>query len=222
MKNSFESIIEKSELSNGIRIVTERMPFVRSASLGIFVQAGSANETENQYGLAHFLEHMLFKGTHKRSAKDIAMSLETLGGGLNGATGKELSMYNSYSLAEHLPVAIDVLFDMLFHSVFDEEAIQVEKQVVLSEMMHSLEDPEEFSFDQFYQQLFPEHPLGSFIYGTRENILNFTQQDLLDFQEHYYSPNRMVVSAAGDVDHSQIVRWVEEQFINFDKKQTAR
>ncbi len=204
--------LEKTQLPNGIRVVTERMPFLRSVALGVWVHAGSSNESLDNNGIAHFLEHMFFKGTTNRSAKEIAQSLESLGGGLNGSTGKEVSVYNAYILAEDLGVAVDVLADLIQNSTFTESDIELEKQVILAEMAHAQEDPEELVFDHFYKNLFPNHPLGYFIYGTELNIIRFCRSDLADFMQNNYTPQRMIFAAAGNVDHNHFVELVDKYF----------
>ncbi len=204
--------VQRTILDNGIRVVTERMPFVRSAALGVWVRAGSGNETPETNGIAHFLEHMFFKGTTNRSAKDIAQSLEALGGGLNGSTGKEVSVYSAHVLDEHVEQAVDVLADLIQNPTFEPSDIELEKQVVLAEMAHAKEDPEELTFDNFYKNMFPHHPLGYFIYGTEENIIKFSQADLHAFRSVEYTPDRMVVSAAGNVDHDDFVRYADAHF----------
>ncbi len=204
--------VQRTQLENGIRVVTERMPFVRSAALGVWIRAGSGNETRENNGVAHFLEHMLFKGTTTRTAKEIAQSLESLGGGLNGSTGKEVSLYSAHVLDEHLELAVDVLADLVQHPVFDPGDIELEKQVILAEMRHAKEDPEELTFDHFYQNMYPEHPLGYFIYGTEENILKFSASDLHAFRMSEYTADRMVIAAAGNVNHDEFVQFVNSYF----------
>jgi predicted Zn-dependent peptidase len=206
--------VQRTILDNGIRVVTERMPFVRSVALGVWVRAGSGDETLDNNGIAHFLEHMFFKGTTRRTAKEIAQSLESLGGGLNGSTGKEVSVYSAHVLDEHVEIAVDVLADLIQNPKFETSDIELEKQVVLAEMAHAKEDPEELTFDNFYQNMFPHHPLGYFIYGSEENIVKFSQTDLENFRATEYTPDRMVVAAAGNVKHDEFVRHVTFHFSN--------
>jgi predicted Zn-dependent peptidase len=207
-----EEKVRRTVLNSGIRVVSERMPFVRSVSLGVWARAGSSDETLENNGIAHFFEHMLFKGTARRSAKEIAQSLESRGGGLNGATGKEVSSYTAQVLDEDIPLAVDVLADLLQFPKFDPTDIELEKQVVLSEMALANDDPEELAFDHFYKNLFPHHPLGYFIYGCEENVRKFKRQDLVSFLEKNYTHDRLVVSAAGNVDHDEFVQLVEAAF----------
>jgi len=188
------------------------MPSVRSISLGVWVRAGSGNETPENNGIAHFLEHMLFKGSHSRTAKEIAQSLESRGGGLNGATGKEISSYTAHILDQDLPLAVDVLSDLILNPRFDPSDINIEKQVVLAEMANAGEDPEELILDHFYQNLYPNHPLGYFIYGTEKNIRQFERPSLDSFLNHHYTTENTVVAAAGNVRHDQLVELVERYF----------
>mgnify|MGYP005846870581 CR=1 FL=1 len=209
---SSEEFVCRTVLDGGIRVVSERMPSVQSVSVGIWVRAGSADETIDNNGIAHFLEHMLFKGTNRRSAKELAACLESRGGGLNGATGKEVSSYTAQALAEDLPIAVDVLADLVQNPRFDPADIELEKGVVLAEMALAQDDPEELAFDHFYQNLFPKHPLGYFIYGRKENVRRFQRDDLLSFLQKYYSADRLVAAAAGAVDHEQFVRLIADAF----------
>lgn len=207
------SVVERTELDNGIRIVSERMPFVRSVSIGVWVAAGVVNETLENNGTSHFLEHMLFKGTHKRNAQEIAQSLEIYGGGLNGSTGKEASIYTAHILDEQLELAIDVLTDLIQNPKFNAKDIALEKNIVFSEINHSKEDPEELLFDNFYQNVFFDHPLGYFIHGSEEIISNFNSEHLQNYLDTFYSPNKLVFSVAGNVDHQKVVDLVSKYFV---------
>ena len=209
MKNetmfSGDGQVRRTVLDNGIRIVTERMPFVRSVAVGVWVHAGSGDESLQNNGIAHFLEHMLFKGTKTRDAKTIARSLESLGGALDASTGKEISFYTAHILNENLELAVDVLSDLLQNPLFDKNDIELEKQVVLAEMAGAQDEPEEMVFDHFYKNVYPRHPLGYFIYGVEENIRRFTRHDLKSFKRSRYAPSSTVVSAAGNIEHDSFV-----------------
>ncbi len=202
----------KTVLDNGLRVISESMTSVRSVSLGIWVRAGSVNEGTYNNGISHFLEHMLFKGTVHRTARDIATSLEAFGGSLNGSTGKEISLYTAYVLDEHLPLAVEVLSDMIQNPLFLETDLQVEKDVVLSEISQAREDPEEMIIDYFYQSMFPDHPLGTFIYGTEDNIKKFKSHDLFHYLKNQYTTPRIVFAAAGNVNHDRLVELVQTHF----------
>ncbi len=202
---SMDSIVRRTELQNGIRIVTERMPFVRSVSIGVWVEAGTIDETIENNGISHFLEHILFKGTTSKSAMEIASSLESLGGGINGSTGKEFTIYTAQVLDENVDIAIDVLSDLIQHPLFDKTDMELEKSVVIAEINHAQEDPEELLMDLFYQKIFPEHPLGYFIYGSKENVQSFTQDDLIRYRQNLYTSNHFIFSAAGNIEHEEFV-----------------
>jgi len=205
----------KSTLKNGMRVVTEYMPHVRSVSLGVWIEAGSRDETAENSGISHFIEHMLFKGTEKRNTMDIAGSLEDVGGQLNAFTSKELSCYSAHILDEHLPLAIDVLSDILLHSRFLSQDIQKEKLVILNEIDHYRETPEEIVFEKFYENMFPEHPLGYLIYGTEKTISKFSRADILNYLKNNYTQGRIVIAAAGNLIHDEFVSTIETKFAGF-------
>jgi len=204
------SAVKVTRLPSGLRVVSEHMSRVRSVSVGIWVRSGSAFETPQTNGISHFMEHMVFKGTRSRSAREIARSIESVGGSLNASTGKELSVYNAIVLDAHLPLAVSVLSDLLQHPRFAEREIALEKQVVLTEINHALEDPEEMVIDILYQSIFHDHPLGFFIYGTPQNVRRFTRSDLLHHLRKSCSPDNMIFAAAGNVEHQQFVRLVQQ------------
>lgn len=204
--------VNRTELDSGVRIITDRMSHVRSVSIGVWIRVGSSNETIQNNGISHFLEHSLFKGTKKRSARQIAQSLESLGGSLNASTGKEISLYTAYILDEHYSIAVEVLSDLLQNPRLAKKDIELEKNVVLSEIKHSLEDPEELTIDNFYQNLFRNHPLGFQIQGTPENIINFNKNDLLRFMREEYTADRIVFAAAGNIEHKRFVDRVNMYF----------
>ncbi len=207
-----KTTIRKSVLDNGVRVITERMPFVRSVSLGVWIRVGSANESAETNGISHFLEHMLFKGTKKRTALEIASSLESLGGYINGSTGKEISVFNAHILDEHIETAIDVLTDLLLNPKFGKKELDLEKSVVMAEISHAKEDPEEMVLDLFCQNVFPDHPLGFFIYGTESNVNGFSQKALFSHLHDQYTCDRTVIAAAGNVEHERFVEMVAERY----------
>ncbi len=203
---------KKTVLPGGLRIVSEYIPHVRSVSLGVWVQTGTRDELPEENGISHFIEHMMFKGTKRRKASDIAESLEAFGGHLNAFTGKELTCYYAHILDEHLPLAIDVLADMLTDSVFDSEEMAKEKSVIIEEI-NSVEDtPEDWIQDLFMRDLFPQHALGFSTLGTREIISALQREQQLDYIRRHYAQNRLLVAAAGNVDHADLVAQVGERF----------
>jgi predicted Zn-dependent peptidase len=203
---------QKTVLPGGLRLVSEHIPHVRSVSLGVWVQTGTRDELPEENGISHFIEHVMFKGTKRRKASDIAESLEAVGGHLNAFTGKEMSCYYAHVLDEHLPIAIDVLADMLTNSVFDAEEIAKEKLVIIEEI-NSVEDtPEDLIQDLFMRDLFPQHALGFSTLGTREIISNLNRDQLFAYTRRHYTQNRMLVAAAGNVAHDDLVALVGERF----------
>ncbi len=213
MQNTIDTAIhQKTVLPGGLRIVSEYMPHVKSVSLGVWVQNGTRDERPEENGVSHFIEHMMFKGTKRRKASDIAESLEAFGGHLNAFTGKELTCYYAHFLDEHLPLAVDVLADMLSESVFDAEEMAKEKSVVIEEI-NSVEDtPEDLVQDYFMRDLFPEHALGYSTLGTREIVSAFERDQLFDYTRRHYPQSRLLVAAAGNIQHADLVAQVGERF----------
>ncbi|MBN1352195.1 insulinase family protein [candidate division KSB1 bacterium] len=207
-----DSSYRKTVLSNGLRIITERMPHLRSVSVGYWIVVGSRDETIENNGISHVIEHMLFKGTTNRTVSQIARSLESVGGNLDAFTSREISCYNAHILDEHLPLAIDVLSDILLNSVLDESELTKEKDVILREINHVIDTPDELVFENFYADIFPNHPLGYSISGTAENVSTFSRNALVDFMQQMYTSNRIVIAAAGNVDHDRLVELILEKF----------
>lgn len=190
--------------------MSETIPYVRSVSVGVWANVGSRDESGSENGLSHFLEHMVFKGTKSRSVREIAQSLESLGGYLNAFTTKEQTCFYARVLDEHIEQAIDVLSDLVQHATFKKEELEKEKLVVIEELKNAEDDPEDIIHDYFEKALFPTHPLGFPIIGTEQNLRSFTRQDLqLHVAEHYTLPN-FVLAAAGNIDHARLVRLAEK------------
>ncbi|HXE12552.1 MAG TPA: pitrilysin family protein [Bryobacteraceae bacterium] len=221
--------IQTTVLPNGLRIVTESMPSVRSVSLGIWVGTGSRVERGAENGLSHFIEHMVFKGTANRSAEDIARSVDSIGGGLDAFTSKELVSFNTKVLDEHLPIALDILSDMVLNPLFREDDIEKEKGVILEEIKSELDQPEFVLHEMFIGNFWKGHGLGRPILGTRETVKKYNRELLFDFYNRVYTPKNIVITAAGSLDHETIVRLVAERFsdlrdrglLPFDKTPTA-
>ncbi|MFQ6112558.1 MAG: M16 family metallopeptidase [bacterium] len=209
-----ESEYKKTELRNGIRVITERIPYVRSISIGVWFTVGSRDETAANNGISHYIEHMTFKGTKTRKAYEIAESLESVGGQLNAFTGKELTCYYAHILDEHLPIAIEIIADILTNSIFDETEMKKEKQVILEEINNLEETPEELVHELFVGDLFPNHSLGFSTIGTRDNVLKFDRRTLSSYLSANYTTDRLVIAAAGNVNHSRLVKLVEKNFNN--------
>lgn len=198
-------MFSKTVLDNGIRIVSQEMPEHRSVSLGIWVENGSRHESEAENGLSHFIEHLLFKGTERRSAAQIAEEMDAVGGVINAFTSKEHTCYYAKVLDENLPLAIDLLTDIFLHSSFDAEEIERERSVILQEISQAEDTPDDFVHDLFNLDFFKDHPIGRPICGREETVNGFRRQDILDFFKARYRPRRVIVSTAGNFQHSALV-----------------
>jgi predicted Zn-dependent peptidase len=200
---------QKTELADGLRVVTEKIPSVRSASLGIWVTVGSRHETPAENGISHFIEHMAFKGTQTRTALDIARAVEQGGGYINAFTSKEITCFHVHVLDERLPGALEILTDILQHSLFDAAEMEKEKQVVLDEIRDHEDMPDDVAHEQFVRLLFEPHPLSRPILGPPENVKAFSRARVLKFVKEHYVPSRVVVAAAGHVNHARLVEEIE-------------
>jgi predicted Zn-dependent peptidase len=199
----------KTVLDNGIRIVTQEMPDHRSVSMGIWVENGSRHESLQQNGISHFVEHLLFKGTERRSAAQIAEEMDAVGGVLNAFTAKEHTCYYAKVLDEDLPLALDLLTDIFLHSVFDGDEIERERSVILQEISQAEDTPDDYIHDLFSLDFFSDHPLARPICGSAETVSAFQRQDFLSFFKSRYRPRRVVVAAAGHLDHEPLTKgWV--------------
>src|SRR5918996_4852141 len=195
----------KTVLDNGIRVVTHEMPDHRSASLGIWVENGSRHESARENGISHFIEHLLFKGTERRSAAQIAEEMDAVGGVINAFTSKEHTCYYAKVLDENLPLAIDLLTDIFLHSTFDAEEIERERSVILQEISQSEDTPDDYVHDLFSLDFFRTHPIGRPICGRQETVSSFQREDFLKFFKSRYRPRRVIVSAAGNFRHDDLV-----------------
>ncbi|WP_380057139.1 M16 family metallopeptidase [Falsihalocynthiibacter sp. SS001] len=192
-------------LDNGFRIVSENMPGLKSASIGIWVMAGGRHERLEQNGIAHFLEHMAFKGTTTRSSLQIAEAIEDVGGYINAYTSREMTAYYVRVLGEDVGLGLDVISDILLNPTFDPEEIEIERGVILQEIGQALDTPDDVIFDWLQGASYPKQPIGRTILGPAERVQNFTRQDLAGFVHERYGPAQMILSAAGDVDHAALV-----------------
>ncbi|MGH1452152.1 MAG: M16 family metallopeptidase [Paracoccaceae bacterium] len=204
--------VRLDRLSNGFCVVTERMPSLQSASIGVWVMAGGRDERPEQNGIAHFLEHMAFKGTARRSALEIAEAIEDVGGYLNAYTSREATAYYARVLEQDVPLALDVLADIVLNPVFDQSEIEVERGVILQEIGQALDTPDDVIFDWLQEQAYPEQPLGRTILGPTERVRGFGRADLEGFVTEHYGPGQMVLAAAGAVDHDALMREAEKLF----------
>ncbi len=216
-------MIETHKCQNGLRIVLESVPTVRSVTIGIWVLTGSRQETEINNGISHFLEHMLFKGTKTRTAKQIAEAFDSIGGQVNAFTAKEYTCFYARVLDTYKEHALDVLTDMLFNSTFLEDEIEREKKVVIEEIKMYDDAPDDYVHDLLAQAAFEDHPLGRPIIGTEKQINSFTNQTLNTYMESFYTPNNIVVSVAGNVQPG-FINTIEEYFrpLNRTEKPVVR
>ncbi|KJR48321.1 peptidase, M16 family [Desulfosporosinus sp. I2] len=208
---------QKTLLPNGVRIITEEIEHVRSAAFGIWVGAGSRDEREGYEGISHFIEHMFFKGTEHRSARVLAESLEAVGGQLNAFTTKEYTCYYAKILDEDLDLAIDVLSDMFFCSLFDEKEIEKEKNVVIEEIKMYEDSPDELIHDVFSEHVWNDHPLGKPILGTEESIRSLSREKIMLFLTEHYAPDNIVIAVAGKIKHEEVVKKLSSQFGTFQR-----
>lgn len=209
---SNDKLYNRTVLKNGLRVVSEVMPSVRSIALGVWVDVGSRSELPNENGLSHFVEHMLFKGTKKRNAKQIAASLESIGGGLNAYTSREQTCYLARFLDQHLPLAVDVLSDMLCNSTLTPVNLKREKQVICEEIKESLDSPTDQIHDLFAKTFWGSHPLGRPILGSIESVQAIPRAQMVNYIERNYRNGSIVITAAGSVNHRKLVNLVKRHF----------
>jgi len=203
---------QKTVLDNGLTVVSERVPELRSCSIGIWCHAGSRYESKEESGLSHFLEHMFFKGTRSRSALDIAVSMDSVGGQLNAFTDREHTCYYARVMDRHLPLAFEILADMINHSLFDRDEMEREKGVVLEEIKMYEDTPDDQVFELFNRFFYPEHPLGRPIIGYAPIIRNLTRERLVEYVGQRYYPGNLLIACAGQVDHDDLVGRAAELF----------
>jgi len=211
---------QRYELDNGIQVVTEKIPHFRSISIGVWFRVGSVDETDKENGLSHLIEHMLFKGTANRSAKEIAETMDAVGGQLNAFTAKECTCYYCKIIDEHLELAINLLADMILNSKFDEQELEREKGVILEEIYMYEDSPEDLAHDLLSSTFFGSHALGQSIMGTRDNLERFTRDEVLSFFKRFYSPDNMVISVAGNFDEKELISLIDKYFGNWQKSYT--
>ncbi len=210
---------QKTTLDNGIRVITSPMPNARSVTISIFIATGSRYEKTREMGISHFLEHILFRGTEKRpSSRELSEAIEGVGGILNGETDKELTVYWCKVAGPHFPIALDVLTDMILHSRFKPEEIDKERQIIIEEINRSKDSPAQLVDEITDVILFPGHPLGRDIAGTKKTVSDMTREDMLGYRSRQYSPSNTVFSIAGNVNHEEMVAAVSaatEEWSNF-------
>lgn len=214
--------IESTTLANGIRVISERMPHVRSVSVGVWLGSGARRETPEQSGISHFIEHMVFQGTENRSAEQIARTVDSIGGNLDAFTAKELVSFNTKVVDEHLPLAFDVLSDLVLRPLFRDSDIEKEKGVVLEELKMESDSPEYLVHELFSARFWKGHALGMPILGSRKTIRGFDRPMIQRYFRRVYSPSNIVITAAGNLRHPMFLELVERQFGQLDARPLGR
>ena len=205
-------MVVREVLDTGLRLITETMPHVRSVTIGVWLMRGSRHESEAHGGIAHFVEHMLFKGTDTRTAEDIAQAIDSIGGQLDAFTAKEYASYYIKVLDEHLPLAVDLLADIVMRPAFAEDEVAREKKVILEEIKMVEDTPDDLVHELFTQHFWDSHPLGRPILGSKESVEAFSADTLRDYFRHAYVAPNMIVSAAGNLDHANVRDLVTRAF----------
>lgn len=209
--------MNKFVLNNGVRVVLEKIPQVRSVAIGIWIGVGSRHENKENNGISHFLEHMIFKGTQNRTARDIAEAFDSIGGQINAFTAKEYTCLYTKVLDKHAPFALEILADMFFNSTFDEVELEKEKLVVLEEIKMSEDTPDDLVHDLLSKAAFKSHPLGYPILGTSDTLESITSDLLFQYIEEMYTPDKIVISVAGNIDDS-FIKIIDHYFGSFNRK----
>ena len=209
--------VQRTRLPSGVRVLTETIPSARSVAVSAWVQVGSRDETERQAGITHFIEHMVFKGTERRRGYLINQRMESVGGYLNAFTSKDHTCFYARGLEEHLGRALDTVLDLVTAPTLPEREIEKEKDVVVEEIKMYEDAPEDRVFDLYEEAVYGVHPLGRPVIGTVESVRSFSRDDLARYLSGHYVPNRLVVTAAGAIDHSDVIRRVEAMLDGFDR-----
>jgi predicted Zn-dependent peptidase len=207
----------KSVLANGIRVISERMSHVRSVAVGVWVETGSRHESEDRGGMSHLIEHLVFKGTATRSAEVIARTMDSVGGQMDAFTTKEHTCFYVQVLDDHLPLAVDLLTDILRHSLFDAEELEREKSVVMQEIKMVEDTPDDLIHDLFAAHVWPKHPLGRPILGTREAVTGFGRDQIVTYFGEHYVPPKIIIAVAGNVTHDRVVELFAAGFDGFGR-----
>ena len=209
---------KKHVLENGLTIIGEEIPYVKSISLGVWINAGSRIEDEEISGVSHFIEHMLFKGTRNRTSKQIASEIDNLGGQINAFTSKECTCYYVKLLDSHIDIGIDVLSDMILNSKFNEDDLDKERSVIIEELKMYEDSPEDLAYDLLTENIYKHDPLGMNIIGTEESLKRLNREKLLDYFNKYYVPNNSVIAISGNFNFDEIINKIEERFKVWKKR----
>jgi len=213
---------QKTVLDNGIKVITEEIPFLKSVSIGVWVVTGSRDEQPHENGISHFIEHLLFKGTEGRTAFDIAKEIDSVGGTLNAFTGREYTCFYAKVIDKNLPLAIDLLSDIFIHSLMDPKDVEKERMVILQEIKMVEDTPDDYIHDLFNRVCWGEHPLGFPIFGTSELVQSFSRDQIYQFFKEHFQPNRIIICAAGNLQHQEVVDWIEKTFGQISKSDKVR
>lgn len=205
-------MVNIKQLSNGITVVLEEMTYLRSASFGVWIKVGSSSEDNSNNGISHMIEHMLFKGTKNRNAKQIADHMARIGGNINAFTSKECTSFYAITLDEHLPIAIDIISDMLTNSLIDSKELEKEKGVVIEEIDMYDDSPEDLVHEMLQKSIWREHPLGYIISGDKDTVRSFTREQIIDYMNQYYVASNMVISLAGNFKEEEVLGLLEDSF----------
>ncbi len=215
-------MINTVKLDNGLRIVYEKNPYVQSAAMGIWVMTGCVDEKPEYAGISHFIEHMMFKGTTNRSAKEIASDVDKIGGQINAFTGKEATCYYIKTISNNILKGAEILVDMLTNSKFEDQEMDKERKVILEEIKMTLDTPDELASDEIVEQVFKGNPLGNSIIGTPETLARIHSKEMRQYYEEEYVLDKMVVSMAGNFDENQIIEYFNNQFKSFKKTKATK
>ncbi|MDP2969096.1 MAG: pitrilysin family protein, partial [Deltaproteobacteria bacterium] len=229
MRSSLKSVsmpdgpgCQKTVLNNGIKVITEEIPYLKSVSIGIWVTTGSRDEQPQENGISHFIEHLLFKGTERRTALDIAKEIDSVGGTLNAFTGREYTCFYAKVIYKNLSLAIDLLSDIFLHSLMDEKDVEKERMVILQEIKMVEDTPDDYVHDLFNRTCWGDHPLGFPICGTAERVQSFRRDQIDQFFRTHYQSDRIVVCAAGNLQHQEVVDLIEATFGQISKSNQVR
>jgi predicted Zn-dependent peptidase len=213
---------QKTILDNGIKVITEEIPYLKSVSIGVWVNTGSRDEKPNENGISHFIEHLLFKGTERRTAFDIAKEIDSVGGTLNAFTGREYTCFYAKVLDKNLPLAIDLLSDIFLRPLMDVKDVEKERTVILQEIKMVEDTPDDYIHDLFNRVCWGDHPLGFPIFGTSELVQSFHRDQIYQFFKENYQPNRIIICAAGNLRHQEIADAISATFGKIPRSDKAR
>jgi predicted Zn-dependent peptidase len=213
---------QKTVLGNGIKVITEEIPYLKSVSIGVWVDTGSRDEQPYENGISHFIEHLLFKGTERRTAFDIAKEIDSVGGTLNAFTGREYTCFYAKVIDKNLPLAIDLLSDIYLHSLIDSKDVEKERMVILQEIKMVEDTPDDYIHDLFNRVCWGDHPLGFPIFGTSELVQSFNRDQIYQFFKENYQPNRIIICAAGNLEYQEVVDSIGATFGQIPKSDKVK